>query len=136
LTVALFLRIQSLQPAERLNVLCSANWNLPKNTRALNRLLQSPKEGDFWQADHIKAVSEGGGSCGMENFRTLCVPCHQNETQKLKHRLRLKDDSSTSNDIKSDTKRSMDLRMFFAKDTKSKEVAKKRPRTIIDITDD
>ena len=35
-----------------------------------------PSKGSFWQADHIVAVSEGGGSCGLSNFRTLCVPCH------------------------------------------------------------
>lgn len=27
------------------------------------------QEGSFWQADHIVAVSEGGGECGMDNYR-------------------------------------------------------------------
>ncbi len=120
-SVALFLRIKSLEPAERLNVLCNANWRLPKTGRALDRLLQSPKEGDFWQADHIVPVAEGGGSCGLNNFRTLCSPCHQSETQKLKFRLRLNDPLSTSAGGKK-RKKSMDLRTFFGstpKDTKS-----------------
>lgn len=86
---ALYLRIRALEPAERLNVLCNLNWNLPKNATALERFLQHPKEGDFWQADHIFAVAEGGGGCGLENLRTLCTPCHKIETDKLRHRLRL-----------------------------------------------
>ena len=86
---ALYLRISSLQPAERLNALCNANWKLPQTSGALERLLQRPKEGDFWQADHERAVAEGGGSCGLENLRTLCTPCHKAETHKLRSRLKL-----------------------------------------------
>lgn len=86
---ALWLRITALHPAERLNALCNANWKLPQSSSALERLLQKPKEGDFWQADHIQAVAEGGGSCGLDNLRTLCTPCHKTETDKLRARLRL-----------------------------------------------
>ena len=85
----LFARISNLHPAERLNALCNANWKLPKNPQALERLLQKPTEGMFWEADHILAVSEGGGNCDLDNLRTLCVPCHSEETEKLKSRLRL-----------------------------------------------
>jgi hypothetical protein len=46
---ALFVRISALEPPERLNALCNANWQLPKSGPALERLLQRPKEGDFWQ---------------------------------------------------------------------------------------
>lgn len=73
---ALFTRIRALEPSERLNALCNANWKLPKSAKALDRLLHEPKEGDFWQADHILPVAQGGGGCGLENLRTLCVPCH------------------------------------------------------------
>lgn len=31
----------------------------------------------YWEADHILAVREGGGCCGLENFQTLCIPCHK-----------------------------------------------------------
>jgi 5-methylcytosine-specific restriction endonuclease McrA len=41
----------------------------------------------FWHVDHTVPVSEGGGSCGLENLRTRCVPCHRNETRLLRQRL-------------------------------------------------
>lgn len=40
-----------------------------------------------WEADHIVPVVEGGGCCGLENYRTLCVPCHRLETAALAARL-------------------------------------------------
>lgn len=39
--------------------------------------------GHLWEADHIKPVVEGGGQCGLENLRTLCIPCHKKETRAL-----------------------------------------------------
>lgn len=39
-----------------------------------------------WDADHILPVVEGGGGCGLENYRTLCVPCHKVETAALAKR--------------------------------------------------
>lgn len=41
----------------------------------------------MWDADHIQPVIEGGGGCGLDNLRTLCVACHKAETAKLKRRL-------------------------------------------------
>ena len=32
--------------------------------------------GGLWDADHILPVCNGGGLCGLENMRTLCVKCH------------------------------------------------------------
>lgn len=58
---ALFLRVKSMPPAQRLSALCNTNFKLPKSAKALERLLQAPTEGSFWQADHIQAVAEGGG---------------------------------------------------------------------------
>ena len=87
---ALYEKIGALRsPAERLSALCDANWSLPRTGPALERLLQRPREGDFWQADHVRAVAEGGGECGLDNLRTLCTPCHKTETEKLRARLRL-----------------------------------------------
>ena len=37
----------------------------------------------WWEADHIVPVVEGGGECGLDNIRTLCVPCHKDETAAL-----------------------------------------------------
>ena len=34
------------------------------------------------------AVAEGGGECDLENYRTLCVPCHRQVTAELNERLR------------------------------------------------
>lgn len=42
--------------------------------------------GDLWQADHITPVIEGGGECGLDNFRTLCTRCHKEETAALARR--------------------------------------------------
>ena len=128
---ALYLRIQSLQPAERLNALIHVNWYIPKGKKALDKLLQHPKEGDFWQADHIIPVAEGGGSCGLDNLRTLCTPCHQNETERLRFRLRLHGGPKTSaltsvsssvsakNEKEKKTNK-RDLRDFFTSSSQSK----------------
>jgi 5-methylcytosine-specific restriction enzyme A len=42
--------------------------------------------GDLWQADHIVPVIEGGGECGLDNYRTLCTACHKQETAALAKR--------------------------------------------------
>ena len=36
--------------------------------------------GGLWDADHIVPVCEGGGMCGLENIRTLCLKCHKDIT--------------------------------------------------------
>jgi 5-methylcytosine-specific restriction endonuclease McrA len=40
------------------------------------------KGSEPWDADHIVPLSEGG-DFGLENIRTLCLPCHKRETSKL-----------------------------------------------------
>jgi len=42
--------------------------------------------GKFWDCDHIIPVIEGGGN-GLENLRTLCIPCHKAETAALRKRM-------------------------------------------------
>jgi hypothetical protein len=48
----------------------------------------------LWQMDHIIPVTEGGGGdCGLNNLRTLCVPCHkrvskENAARQAKRRKR------------------------------------------------
>ncbi len=34
-----------------------------------------------FEVDHIQAVALGGGSCGLDNLKTLCVPCHRAKTK-------------------------------------------------------
>jgi hypothetical protein len=48
----------------------------------------APTEGLLWQADHERAVAEGGGESDLAGFRTLCDPCHLRETAALRVRLR------------------------------------------------
>lgn len=43
--------------------------------------------GLIWDADHIKAVAEGGGECDLDNYRTLCCKCHRKESAALSGRL-------------------------------------------------
>jgi 5-methylcytosine-specific restriction protein A len=38
--------------------------------------------GGLWDADHIIPVKDGGGMCGLDNIRTLCIMCHKNVTYK------------------------------------------------------
>lgn len=56
--------------------------------------------GDLWQADHINPVIEGGGECGLENFRTLCTACHKAATKELRGRMsrRLRDAKAIERD--------------------------------------
>ena len=37
----------------------------------------------LWEMDHTVPVAEGGGSCGLENLRTLCCACHRKATAAL-----------------------------------------------------
>lgn len=43
--------------------------------------------GHLWEADHAVPVAEGGGSCGLDNLRTLCLACHKRATAQLAARL-------------------------------------------------
>ena len=36
--------------------------------------------GGLWDADHIVQVKDGGGQCGLDNIRTLCIKCHKDKT--------------------------------------------------------
>lgn len=37
----------------------------------------------LWEVDHTLPVSQGGGSCGLDNLRTLCWACHARVTATL-----------------------------------------------------
>lgn len=40
----------------------------------------------MWDADHVVPVVEGGGGCGLDGYRTLCIWCHRAETDALAKR--------------------------------------------------
>jgi 5-methylcytosine-specific restriction endonuclease McrA len=42
-----------------------------------------------WEADHIVPVADGGGECGLENYRLLCRPCHVKVTLQWRAERRL-----------------------------------------------
>lgn len=62
-------------------------WGDPADPRTafleLHGVPRSRACGDWWDADHITPVIEGGGECGLENLRTLCIPCHAQVTSEL-----------------------------------------------------
>jgi len=53
----------------------------------LPALLGFGNRSHFWEMDHILPVAEGGGLCGLENLRTLCIPCHMQHSADLAARL-------------------------------------------------
>lgn len=51
---------------------------LKDNSISLKRKIWIRKHGGgLWDADHIIPVKDGGGMCGLENIRTLCIKCHK-----------------------------------------------------------
>jgi len=50
----------------------------------------TPGRSSGWDADHIVPVCEGGGQCGLDNYRTLCHPCHKRVTRELAARRKIK----------------------------------------------
>ena len=78
---AFYRRLVALQSEqERLQCVMGSPYSTASDR--LRRMLTAPKEGDFWEADHIVPVAEGGGETSLDNFQTLCVPCHQKKTRQ------------------------------------------------------
>lgn len=55
--------------------------------RALGSAIPFSVDQSFWAADHIVPVVEGGGLCGLDGYRTLCLRCHNNVTAALRKRM-------------------------------------------------
>jgi 5-methylcytosine-specific restriction protein A len=54
---------------------------LKDNNISLKRKIWIRKHGGgLWDADHIVPVKDGGGMCGLDNLRTLCISCHKKVT--------------------------------------------------------
>ncbi len=68
-----------------------ARWNkLPAEDRAAAEKafgLHSRRH-SMWDADHFLPVALGGGQCGLDGYRTLCIPCHKAATAALREQLR------------------------------------------------
>ena len=45
-----------------------------------------------WEADHIVPVADGGGECGLDNYRLLCRACHVQVTTAWRAQRRLAPD--------------------------------------------
>ena len=55
---------------------------LKEHNISLKRKIWKQKHGGgLWDADHIKTVKDGGGQCGLDNLRTLCICCHKKVTK-------------------------------------------------------
>jgi len=46
------------------------------------RLTSNRRLPRLWDLDHSVRVADGGGSCGIDNLATLCLPCHQAKSRK------------------------------------------------------
>ena len=62
-------------------------WSLVSRALRNCRYLSWGRREHWWEADHVKPVSEGGGLCGIDGYRTLCTRCHDRHTGKLRSRL-------------------------------------------------
>ena len=84
-TEALAQALRPLTPAERRARLAADGFALSRQRREaicdVKRAFRTGRGSQLWEADHTVAVAEGGGECGAENLRTLCVPCHAEETK-------------------------------------------------------
>ena len=50
------------------------------NISAKRKIKKRKNGGGLWDADHILMVKDGGGVCGLDNIRTLCIACHKKVT--------------------------------------------------------
>jgi 5-methylcytosine-specific restriction protein A len=68
---------RELQTAEfKKELLMERGWSKESAAKSLWRRT-------LWDMDHAVPVVEGGGCCGLDGLRTLCIPCHQYETAQL-----------------------------------------------------
>lgn len=77
----LFLRLRDAPKSQRKNFL-DITWTSKLPLEQLNEMIRNPSEGHFWQVDHIKPVSGGGGQCSLDNLQTLCTVCHKERTAR------------------------------------------------------
>ncbi len=72
--------------------------------RLLERFVLQPLEGNLWHADHVVPVHLGGGECGLDNIRSLCVLCHSRvSAEQSAARAGLRRTQALSSDVASNT---------------------------------
>lgn len=76
--------LKASPPESRLELLIEKHppFALPRHLTRARRLAEQAREGAAWHADHIVPVFGGGGECGLDNLRTLCVLCHADTTAR------------------------------------------------------
>jgi 5-methylcytosine-specific restriction enzyme A len=98
--VALFMELLQLRRDDRrarygergavANIPLPSDDQLPRFGARVRELGLPPHLADLtrrlWEMDHRVPVVEGGGSCGLENLRTLCWACHRRVTAELAKR--------------------------------------------------
>uniref|UniRef100_A0A2K6M8K3 Zinc finger RANBP2-type containing 3 n=1 Tax=Rhinopithecus bieti TaxID=61621 RepID=A0A2K6M8K3_RHIBE len=77
----LFLHLRDAPKSQRKKLL-DATWTSKLPLEQLNEMIRNPREGHFWQVDHIKPVYGGGGQCSLDNLQTLCTVCHKERTAR------------------------------------------------------
>lgn len=69
--------------------ICEIRCHKMKDEKAYRAANQIPAHRTkLWDVDHVIPVVEGGGDAGLSQLRTLCIPCHREETRKLAERRR------------------------------------------------
>ncbi|XP_048735505.2 DNA annealing helicase and endonuclease ZRANB3-like [Ostrea edulis] len=77
---SLYKQIRNTEDMQRrVDILHSSKFD-KLNPKQKEKIVKNPAAGQFWHVDHIRPVWEGGGQCDIDNFRTLCVLCHQKLT--------------------------------------------------------
>ncbi|EAN79681.1 SNF2 DNA repair protein, putative [Trypanosoma equiperdum] len=74
------LAVAATSRSEREDILDRLHPQLRQHPVLFNRIVEHPTPGSIWNADHILAVSQGGGSSDLDNLQTLCVACHADKT--------------------------------------------------------
>ncbi|XP_078712283.1 DNA annealing helicase and endonuclease ZRANB3 isoform X3 [Lampetra fluviatilis] len=77
----LFSRVRGAPRPQR-KALLEATVMAALSVEQLNEMIREPRAGQFWQADHIQPVWNGGGQCHLDNLQTLCTVCHEKKTNK------------------------------------------------------
>ena len=57
------------------------NYLISNNISLKRKIWKKKFGGGLWDADHIIPVKKGGGNCGLDNLRTLCIKCHKGVTK-------------------------------------------------------